>query len=117
MGWWYNWKDKGEMVKELTQTQQWDDENVHHVYSCVASEQVGNILWTVMEDASPGKAVREIICNLMSYENGMWGYKPIGESSGPFYYDCPTRLLDLAPVRDEEWRSKVYAYHRKARVR
>ena len=42
---------------------------------------------------------------------GDWGYKPMDEDMGPYYYDCPLRLLDkCSPARTTEaraWRRKV----------
>ena len=39
---------------------------------------------------------------LTSRKKGEFGYKNIGEDSGPFYYDCPAKMINeldiLAPV-------------------
>lgn len=33
-------------------------------------------------------------------------WKTMEESSGPYYYDCPLRFREAAPVRNAEWRMK-----------
>lgn len=80
------------------------------------SSIVGNTLWTVENVVrANGTAVKVIGCyKLMGHRDG-WGYKPMDETQGPIYYDCPLRFLKLAdaPQNDysKAWRAKVEAYH------
>lgn len=66
-----------------------------------------NVLWSVVVV----EGVPRIRCDLMSKEGGEWGYKPMGESSGPFYYSCPLAFLDMAPEVNAEWRKGVREFH------
>jgi hypothetical protein len=54
---------------------------------------------------------RYIGCHLLESSGGEWGYKSLDESVHPYYYSCPLRYLDMAPVRSSEWREGVRAYH------
>jgi hypothetical protein len=78
-------------------------------YAPLDSELRGDVLWAVIDDEIVG---RYIVCFLLgdAGQDG-WGYKDIHESMGPHYYDCPLRLLDLAPVACRRWRTKVRARH------
>lgn len=72
----------------------------------------GRHLWSVYTIQTGPQAGRNIITlDLISQYEGMWGYKPMDESMGPFYYDCPVALLELAgePVNESaaQWRKSV----------
>ena len=64
---------------------------------------VGNVLWFIY-----GKHIQ---CNVMSRAGSTWGYKPLGEVSGPVYYSCPLAYLDRMPEENPVWRQKVRDYH------
>ena len=86
---------------------------------------VGNVLWVVQNwvvDATdePTGGVY-IVCNLMQ-KHGTWGYKDMGEESGPNYYTCPEAYLELVPPPKHSkwalgWRKEVRAYHEGRRAR
>lgn len=45
-----------------------------------------------------------------------WVYRPMGETSGPYVYDCPLALLDMVPEPEgsewaHNWREGVRQYH------
>jgi len=69
----------------------------------------GRHLWMLIQP----KEGPSFIClfKLSSYR-GDWGYKPIDESMGPCYWDCPVSLIQQAdPPTTEyatQWRSRVY---------
>ena len=71
----------------------------------------GRHLWMLIRP----KQGPSFVClfKLSSYE-GDWGYRPIDESMGPCYHDCPLSLLDQADQPTTEyatgWRNKVYEY-------
>lgn len=71
----------------------------------------GRHLWMVLKAKQGNSFV--ILHRLSSYRND-WGYKPIDESMGPCYHDCPVSLLDQADQPTTEyatgWRNKVYEY-------
>lgn len=90
----------------------------------------GNHLWCVFEVESkpqfPGSPVeksRWIELFLISrWGEGNWAYKPMEESTGPYYYSCPLSFLDMVPEpprpKDyQDWRAKVREFHaRKAQT-
>lgn len=67
---------------------------------------VGNHLWVV--EGIKGTGSREIVLFLLAqtrqYGGCKWGYKDIPEKFGPYYYDCPERLLAQTTVQNDEWR-------------
>jgi hypothetical protein len=95
---WYSTRGatKEDVVQELLQ----DTSPIDH-------ELCGSVLWAVVEFADR----RVIGCFLLGACSDGWGYKPMDEGMHPYYYDCPLRLLELAPVACEEWRAKVRAHH------
>jgi hypothetical protein len=73
-----------------------------------AATLAGKHLWTVYQ-MPDGR--RFISLDLIKHNNGRWGYKDMNEDMGPFYYDCPLKLLDVAgapPTEDAaKWRAEV----------
>jgi hypothetical protein len=92
---------------------------------CYRGGSFSGNLWSVWErtfvldgqDVQP--AERWITLCLLSYQNGYgWGYKDMEESSGPYFYSCPLKYLDMVPVvASESWREGVRAYHARAKER
>lgn len=78
-------------------------------YHPVDHELCDDILWAVV--AGEGAHQNLIVCFLLRAPNGGWGYKPLEERMHPFYYGCPLRLLEQAPVTCQDWREKVRKYH------
>jgi len=77
----------------------------------------GNVLWVLWSpiEGTEASDFRDTLdpwigCYLMHRVGGEWGYKPMEEGSGPFYYSCPLAYLEVAPVVDDEWRAMVRAY-------
>lgn len=62
---------------------------------------------------------------LTQRRRGEFGYKNIGEDCGPYYFDCPVRILDeldrIAPVPEDStaagWRVRCRAKHAERRAR
>ena len=54
-----------------------------------------------------------IYLGLMKKGRGEYAIKTISESMGPYYFDCPLKWLDLAPVASQEWRDKVKELHQR----
>ncbi len=76
----------------------------------------GNVLWSVIKLTQKVEGVTEtfIGCHLLSKSKGCgWGYKELCESMGPYYYTCPLKYLDMAPVANQEWRDDVIEYHQR----
>jgi len=78
----------------------------------------GNVLWVLHEYSyDSGKIDKWIGCYLLRSDKGYgWGYKPMDESVGPYYYSCPLSYLELAPVVCQEWRDGVIEYHKRFEV-
>lgn len=72
---------------------------------------------------------RWIGCDLLQYHKGTdgWGYKPLEESCGPYYWSCPLGYLTMVPEVstdelvaagiNQEWRAGVREYHAIALVK
>ena len=85
-----HWKDNGE---------------IHATKSCKSG------LWIL---CTPKGYDHKIIgLYLMEKQQGLWGYKDLDESSHPYYYDCPVKWLDEAPVANQAWRDGVAEYNKK----
>lgn len=73
----------------------------------LARSFVGNTMYQVEESKT---GVRFISVYLLLRDRDGWGYKPMDESMGPCYYDCPPKLLEMVkdhpPVNDfaARWR-------------
>jgi hypothetical protein len=69
----------------------------------------GNVLYAVGQNFTAGEPERFedrwiFVCLLRKDRGYGWGYKDMDESMGPYYYNCPLKFLDMAPVACEEWR-------------
>lgn len=111
MGWLSGWNSKRELIAHLRDN--FSNDGCSH--RILRDSVVGRNFWFVAEHKTNGE--RSIVLCLLSGKFksercGPWGYKDMGESSHPYYYDCPLGLLDLAPVACQEWRDGVRAYHR-----
>ena len=102
MGWYYQNQTRRELIAELTA-------------KSIAFQANGNTLWTV-EETEDG---RRIICCLLLASNSPqdWGYKPMDETVGPCYYDCPLGFLQKAKDFENvgysaKWRDAVRNYHK-----
>ncbi|GEM_PF-389557 len=118
MGWLFGHETKQEVIDEVTRS--WEPLDRPYFRKVVDKSLVGSHLWVVWGrfDKATGiedEAERFLILYLLRKSGGRWGYKDIDEAAGPFYYNCPKRLLDLAPVTNQEWRDKVLAYHESKR--
>lgn len=78
----------------------------------------GNEAYVLEEVKAPGdeKPFRYITVVLLSKAGGDWGFKDMPEWMGPYYYNCPKKLLKRAPLSDmspamaeqcEDWRDRV----------
>lgn len=112
MGSFYGWNSRKEVIAECLK--------LAEGFKVVAHTCVGNNLWFIYEKALEGGKVERVIglCCIGCHgpkNDKDWGYKPMDESAGPIYYNCPLSYLELAqPMRDckdsREWREKVKTY-------
>ena len=112
MGWLFTQgASRADIIKERIAP--WDNKDKHG--ETIAHAVRGNVLWTVnvVTDEVTAKESCYIGCDLLQKYDGDWGYKDMTESCHPYYYTCPLKFLDLAPVANQAWRDKVNEYHAK----
>lgn len=87
----------------------------------------GNCLWKVVRYKKNDKEEIFIALDLLAYRKGDGaGYKDMEESSGPYYYNCPLKFLEMVPEKPRtpqqaewdkqyhnglSWRDRVRAFH------
>jgi hypothetical protein len=109
MGWYYGIDNsRKDVIREVTADTVFENGTSRTLQKCVK----GNVLWSVREVTfKDGKVLKLIECNLLRKSGKDWGYKPMDESMGPYYFTCPLPYLDMAPVANEEWRKTVREHH------
>lgn len=69
----------------------------------------GNVLYMLVQHLQYGKFIAVYLFESMG--GGSYGYKPMDENMGPYYFDCPLRLIKKAdpPLTQcaAEWREAV----------
>lgn len=91
----------------------------------LADRVVGNHYWAAVKRLDGEHAGRVFIFLALMKSGGPnsgWGYKDMDETIGPFYYDCPLALLNMATDPPygpyaAEWRQGVRDYHAKRAAR
>ena len=88
---------------------------------CYRGGVFSGVLWSVWErtflkDGQPvEQPQRWIVCDLLRYDGGEWGYKEMEESMHPYFYSCPLGYLNLVPIEqyggNAQWRSLVKQHH------
>lgn len=118
MGWYYQDSSRKTLINQLTK----EYKNGTMVRKCIKHCYRGNpgrgVLWSVWNliDENSGKVVDEWIgCDIMQYNSGQWGYKPLSESMHPYYYSCPLSYFKLVPRGNDEWRKLVLDRYRTRR--
>jgi hypothetical protein len=108
MGWYFGNSSRAELLAEIT---------VGAVEYC--ERERGRVVWSLHplppEAAAaikryglvPGDLVINCFLIECSRQSG-WGYKPMDESVGPYYWSVPLSYLDRAPAINAEWRTQVY---------
>jgi hypothetical protein len=119
MGWLISYDlTKKQQVAELVKG--WTIEDTGRGMTCLDYSVRGNTLYAVFQptqDGKPSDGDAQIAVFRLRKDRGMgWGYKDMTEAMNPFYYDCPLKLLKLAPVVTcPEWRAGVLAWHARNR--
>ena len=113
---WTSWETNFKGMMEDRLHRQENEEAVWEVIAhCFRGNPItGGVLYYVVErtDKTDGKKTRFIAVDLIR-RRGRYemAYKDMCESMHPFYYSCPLKYLDMVPVENEEWRTKVREYH------
>ena len=56
--------------------------------------------------------MRYIGMDLLIPDKTGWGYKPMCEEAGPYFYGCPLSFLDMVPhVANQQWRDDLRKHH------
>lgn len=112
MGWTYSYgcTEKSQIRDEILR----DFRNAS--YTVLRHATVGNHLWLAIDKrpADGSAPQRAIVLCLLTKRDGIWGYKDMDETMGPYYYDCPLSLLALFPAPSPDagaWRDQVRDYH------
>lgn len=117
MGWLFTDQSQHELIRDLLRPQEGDT-----VSSVILdSQRTTDALWVLVELTAKqdgavglpkvGDKLNVIYCHLLQSSEGQWGYKSMDESSHPYYYTCPLRFLERAPVQSAAWRESVQAFH------
>jgi hypothetical protein len=70
------------------------------VASAVQRETDGEyVLWTVEAGKRNGEEYQFIGCYVLRPDPSGWGYKPMEETMGPFFYSVPKKWLDKYPCK------------------
>lgn len=114
MGWFFTiGASRAQIIDELTR------EDAAESFKVIRKSASGNVLWTVEQRHIDGH--RWIGCYLLTKAADGWGYKPMDESMGPFYWTCPWKYLQMVPATNMSWRLGVIKYwdkrKRKLRLR
>ncbi|MAY25020.1 hypothetical protein GXC69_12255 [Candidatus Macondimonas diazotrophica] len=121
MGWYFSRQTRDQLIHKLIEPQ--EAENARS--EVIAHALRGNVLWSVVRitakqagfmKLAAGDSINVIRCDLLQGSGGEWGHKPLDESMHPYYYSCPLRYLDMAPVQSPEWREGVLAHHARRRM-
>ena len=116
MGWTFVRRTRDQLIRELLAPQA----SERACCDVIDYTLDGDVLWTVVRitarqagvmGLAAGESVFHIGCHLLESAGGHWGYKSLDESVHPYYYACPLRYLDMAPVRSPEWRERVHRFH------
>jgi hypothetical protein len=125
MGWTFssNWKTTDDVAASLHRDMTWSG-NYRVVDSAQTREGGYTVLWTVVERITPASGgsldvgQRTILCELMEWDREVrqWGAKSLDESSEPYYWSCPAKLLRLAEAAGPaptpaaaKWRGQCHA--------
>lgn len=91
----------------------WGD-HLPHAYRVLASHYKMPVFYAAVEQVHKETAERRVWAAVIkvTHTRGDYGfcYKDMDESEGPYYHDCPAKILDLLTPTDSEyaneWRAK-----------
>jgi hypothetical protein len=108
MGWFYTYgASRQDIIRELTE----DHRDTTGFHTLAKFSNGFTQLYAVHEyRTAQGETKRFIGVYLLQRSSEGWGYKPMEEEMHPYFYGCPLKYLDMAPVACAEWREKVKAY-------
>ena len=127
MGWYFtNGGTKQDLINELREPRKLTRPDGMVVMTislanCYRGNLYSGVLWSVFErrffkdGKETGSVQRWIGCDIIQFNKGDWGYKPLSELMGPYYYSVPLGYLKMVPIEiyggNFEWRQKVADHH------
>jgi hypothetical protein len=113
MGWLYGWSTKQELIKHLQEKSSYSKG-----FRPIKHSLIGNNHWTLLR--TPEDKIT-IALELISCDQGQYGYKGISEDMGPTQINCPLSFVNAADDTDspyaKEWREKVRNFHQRKKSR
>lgn len=116
MGWYHTTgASRADIIAEVTREETWTHEGRALRRTVLRHCTRGNVLWMLVErDMGDGSgATKYVACYLLQRNREGWGYKPMDETVGPYYFTCPLSYLDAAdPPKNRtaaDWRKVVRA--------
>ena len=111
MGWTSDadWDSKEKVIDHITEE--------YHTFKTLRHCVRGDVLWALHRSTrTNGETWRFIGCYLLGVSSGVWGYKDMDETMGPYYYTCPKSYIrDASPPINQvaaDWRERVLEYHK-----
>ena len=95
MGWTSYYRDDNESDAEHIQRQVLGSRN-----EIVESATVGTTFYAAVRVKETGETFGLVV--LQERADGEYAYKAMGEDEGPYYFDCPVRVLDALTPTDNE---------------
>lgn len=94
---------------------QWNNEN----FQIIDFSRVGNTLYMAIEHIPKGNVFAMVV--RISFEGRLFYWKDMEESMGPYYHDCPLRILKkLSPTDNTyalEWRKRCWEHHKNKKLK
>jgi hypothetical protein len=110
------WQSKADVVTAIKQ------DHSGGGWTLIDSSVVGNTYFGLHERTDAGNLQRLITVCLISKAGGTWGYKSMSEDMGPYYFNCPLRILDKADevpavsYSATEWRANCRAHAKREKA-
>jgi hypothetical protein len=115
MGWTLYHREPGQTDREHLQ-----NELCGTRHTIIDSTTKGTTFYGACRDNETGEVFAMVVLQQRG-RNGRYGYKAMDETVGPFYYDCPERILAaLTPTENvvaNEWRAKCRAQNERIATR
>ena len=118
MGWSFDNNTRGLTLTQLKQYLVNDLSQRDERFTLLDHGGAGEELYALLLNKETQEKVIQL--TLMRNFDGEWGLKDIGDSSHPYYFNCPVRLLDQATTQDKDavkWRQACYQQHNENKAR
>ena len=119
-GYWYKKLNRNKIKAICDKQVTWTDSRGSR--KPIESAIVGNTYYAAVEHIQPDGS-RRVWAAITRFQTGSkngfgnFCYKDMDETCGPYYYDCPMKILNLLTETESEyannWRENVRLYHEK----